>query len=126
MPHHPFTRRSTAAIRLLAAACAVLTLASCGSSRPDTDRAGGSRDLSVAAALKEAADDIRSNRAKIYEAGTIGPYEPGISDDDRQTVASLPRSGDLPMGCTEPRALRAAAYAEAYNRAVLAAIRNAK
>lgn len=82
--------------------------------------AGGS--LSIHAARNEARRDLQAGHPKIYVAGTIGGYEPGVPPTARSLVARLPRSSKLPMGCTNPYAKEGIAYAKAYNEVIVSHI----
>jgi hypothetical protein len=84
------------------------------------------RDLSAAAATREAQRDISAGRMKIYLAGTETPLESGVEPRDRTLVAQLPRDRSLPMGCTEPRAGAAIDYATVYNRCIIRHLRSKK
>ena len=98
-----------------------LSLASCRNTptTAETD-SSDSADYCVAAARREAASDLKGGRAKIYRAGTIGITEPGVADpQSKAAVADLPRSNALPAGCTDPHALQAYSYAQAYNQVVV-------
>lgn len=83
-------------------------------------------DLSLDAAKAEADRDIEAGRMKIYLAGTEGAYEPGVKKRDLALVSKLPRDRSLPMGCTNPRAAEAIAYAEVYNQAIIRSLRAAR
>jgi hypothetical protein len=82
-----------------------------------TTSTGGS--ISVQAARSEARRDLQTGHPKIYVAGTIGVYEPGVPAKARSLVARLPRSSQLPMGCTNPHAKEGIAYAQAYNEVIV-------
>ena len=85
-----------------------------------------SRDLSAAAATRDAKRDISSGCMKIYFAGTEAASEQGLERRDVALVRRLPRDYTLPMGCTDPHAVAAIKYASVYNRAIIEHLRRAQ
>ncbi len=79
-------------------------------------------DLSPQSGSRQAQRDYTSGHPKIYEAGGYAVYEPGIPDDERTIVATLPRNGSL-AGCTNPKVRYSVGYASAYNREILSLIK---
>jgi hypothetical protein len=84
------------------------------------------RDLSRAAAIRDAKRDIEVGHMKIFMAGTEYGYEAGLKQRDVSLVRRLPRDYTLPMGCTDPQASAAITYATAYNRTIIEHCRRAK
>jgi hypothetical protein len=84
------------------------------------------RDLSPEAAVRDAKRDIKVGHMRIYMAGTEYGYEAGLERRDVPLVRTLRRDYSLPMGCTDPKAAAAIAYATAYNRAIIEHNRRAK
>jgi hypothetical protein len=76
-------------------------------------------------ALRDAQTVAATGQLYICEAGTIAIYTPGITTNDIPVVRDLPRRL-LPSGCTNPEAARSIAYAEAFNREILAQLRHKK
>lgn len=72
-------------------------------------------------AVAEAQKDLAAGTPKIYISGTIAAYPPGISEEQRSLVASLPNA-DAGIGCViQDAALRKAQfeYACCYNEYVV-------
>lgn len=70
------------------------------------------------AARKEARKDFQAGRPKIYLAGGIAVYEPGIAENEKGLVAKLPRDGSL-AGCTNPKGPYSTGFATAYNAEIV-------
>jgi hypothetical protein len=104
--------------RLILLAVAALVAGSCAG----TPIVG---EFSPQAAQRQAQKDFAAGTPKIYLAGGIAAYEPGIGDSEKALVAKLPRDGDL-AGCTNPHAPYAVSYATAYNREMVSLLRKSR
>lgn len=92
-------------------AVAVAFGVSCGSV-PDAVR------YSQEAAVSQAEEDFEAGKPRIYAAGGIAIFEPGVEDSQKALVARLPRDGSL-AGCTNPKVGYSVDFARAYNRRIV-------
>lgn len=83
------------------------------------------REWEPSRATKEAEEDIKNDKVKIYISGTIAPYAPGVKTEaERALVKHLPRA-DAGVGCviTNEDEMKfrqmQAEYAERYNKYVV-------
>jgi hypothetical protein len=70
------------------------------------------------AAAADARTDIDAGNPRICYAGTRGIFAVGVPQQHLRRVEAFERV-PLPSGCTNPLALRALVYAEAYNAEVM-------
>lgn len=93
----------------------VLLLGACRSS-PEVSATP--RRLTPAAARQLAHRDFDAGQPKIYCAGGIAVFEPGITESQKPLVAALPRDSSL-AGCTNPKVGYSIGFATAYNQEIV-------
>ena len=76
-------------------------------------------------AVERAATDFNAGNPKIAYAGTECLFAQGIPPDSKKAVETLPQL-HLPSGCTDPLALPAITFAEAYNHEILRLLASTK
>ncbi len=68
--------------------------------------------------LRAASADIAAGKLRVCYAGTRAVYPIGVPDEYLDLMRGLPRF-PLPNGCTNPLAMPAARFAEAYNTTIV-------
>lgn len=98
-----------------------LLLTACGSKPPDeVGHVLATQSLTqIRAYARQAAQmDLSRGQPRICWAGTRGTEAVGIPDESLKRLQHLPRY-PLPVGCTDPLAIRAVQFARAYNEEIL-------